>query len=255
MILVPAPFFQRYKVNSADFDGTNDYLLRGGALSDVANSKKGICSFWFRIDGGGVGPMYVAQSLAGGVNNIEIARSSVGGGVIAVSMTSATGPTSVLYMQTTTAYTNSATWHHCLASWDVSIGATHLYIDDVSDKDGGSLVAVNADVEYVGMTNCGIGASTTGANKFNGCLADFYLNLAEYLDLSVESNRRKFVSANLKPKYLGANGASPTGTTPIVFQSLGETDSVANDFAINHGSGGSLSVTGALTIGDSSPSD
>lgn len=251
MILVPAPFFQRYKVNSADFDGTNDYLLRGGALSDVANSKKGICSFWFRIDAGSA-LWYIAHAANGaGVNILEIQR----GNYIVFTLTNPSGPTSVLYMKTSAVFLADTAWHHCLASWDLSIGATHLYIDDVSDKDLGTLLATDVDVEYVGMTQFAIGSSRTGANKFNGCLADFYLNLNEYLDLSVESNRRKFVSANLKPKYLGANGASPTGTTPIVFQSLGETDSVANDFAINHGSGGSLSVTGALTIGDSSPSD
>jgi hypothetical protein len=39
-------------VDAADFDGTNDYMSRGAALTGLSSGKSGIVSLWFRIDGG-----------------------------------------------------------------------------------------------------------------------------------------------------------------------------------------------------------
>jgi hypothetical protein len=82
-------------------------------------------------------------------------------------------------------------------------------------------------------------------------VAELYLNTKEFLDLSIEANRRKFISAAGKPADdLGASGEGPTGTNPTVFLS-GDTVT----WHTNKGSGGGFTEVGALTDASSSPSD
>jgi hypothetical protein len=86
--------------------------------------------------------------------------------------------------------------------------------------------------------------------KTNACLAEVYINLAEYVDLSVEANRRKFISSAGKPVNLGASGSVPTGTAPIMY-----FKGPASAFPTNLGTGGNFTVTGTLTDGSTNPTD
>ena len=73
---------------------------------------------------------------------------------------------------------------------------------------------------------------------------------AEYLDISVENNRRKFIDADGFPVDLGSDGSTPTGIAAIMFFS-GATVS----WHTNDGSGGGFTENGALTDAATSPSD
>ncbi|WP_192246072.1 hypothetical protein [Mesorhizobium silamurunense] len=84
----------------------------------------------------------------------------------------------------------------------------------------------------------------------SGDFADIWFAPGQFIDFSVEANRRKFVDASGKPVYLGANGEMPTGTAPAVFFS-GD----ATGFATNKGTGGAFTLTGSLTNATTSPSD
>jgi hypothetical protein len=66
--------------------------------------------------------------------------------------------------------------------------------------------------------------------------------MAEFLDISVEANRRKFINAAGDPVDLGSDGSTPTSTAPIVYQNGDFTN-----FETNQGTGGNFTVTGALT--------
>ncbi len=81
-------------------------------------------------------------------------------------------------------------------------------------------------------------------------LSDTWIAPGQFIDFSVEANRRKFIDADGKPVYLGANGELPTGTSPAVFFS-GDSST----FATNKGTGGTFTLTGSLTNASSSPSD
>lgn len=76
----------------------------------------------------------------------------------------------------------------------------------------------------------------------------------EYIDFSVEANRRKFISAGGKPVDLGATGATPTGNQPIIYLSARAGDSAA-DFLTNRGTGGDFTASGTLALAGTSPSD
>ena len=71
-----------------------------------------------------------------------------------------------------------------------------------------------------------------------------------HLDLDVVGNRRKFISGDKKPVFLGTDGSKPTGSAPPVYFS-GD----ATDFSTNKGDGGAFTLTGTLTNSSTSPSD
>jgi hypothetical protein len=239
-------------VDAADLDGTNDYVTRGAALTGQAASKTGILSFWIEpdalnaqladsldSDGGGWHPLQLFLNSAG---NLSFTLNYVGG--VAVS-----------WNQGSNALSAAGGWYHVLIAWDTAAGTagSQCYIND-------TLVTLtthtvnNQNVAWDGGDDYAVGATVSGVAKFNGGMAEFYLAPGQLLDFSVEANRRKFRTSAGKPADLGANGETPTGTAALVYLHLDDGET-ANNFAINRGTGGNLTVTGALTTFATSPSD
>ena len=234
-------------VDAADFDGTNDSMARGGGLTGAADSKLGIFSAWLRLDGGDGASQYLIE----GSNAAAVLRAS--DNKFQIIMTSP-APATVLNIKTVNTYLASSTWLHILSSWDMgTVGARHLYINDVSDLAVTTFTDALCDYTVADWMTGSI-ASGGPAFRVNGCLAEFYFATGQYLDFSVTANRRKFISAAGKPVALGATGSFPTGTTPILLHHLDDGEAVAN-FATNRGSGGSFTITGTLDTASTSPSD
>lgn len=157
----------------------------------------------------------------------------------------------ILDISTTATFLSGPTWRHILASWDLAVpGARHLYINDVSDIS--ATIFTNDTIDYT-LGDWTIGRRAWLAGFFDGCLAETVFHLG-YLDLSVEANRRKFITASGKPVNLGDDGSLPFGAAPIVYQRRRVGEAVAN-FATNRGSGGNFSISGSLSAGSTSPSD
>lgn len=239
--------------DSADFDGTNDYMLRGGALTGVVDGKKGIFSCWVRIDGGDGNSGRLFTSALAASERIVVARTA--GNLFQVAAANSAGA-QILNIFTVGTYTAGATWRHVLSSWDLgTVGARHIYITDVSDI---SVTTFTDDtIDYaMASPDYAVGARIDGnaTTIFNGCMAELYFNAVDYLDLSVEANRRKFISSSLKPVDLGADGSTPTGTAPAVYLHLANGEAAAN-FATNRGAGGNFTITGTLDTGSTSPGD
>lgn len=234
-------------IDAVTFDGTNDYMLRGGALTGAVDGRVGMASFWYQMNGGDAVLQFILRSALGrlilrrGVDNIWT-----------IGLFNAAG-TSSFVINSATAVTAGVGWHHLLASWDTNAiaGAKigQIYLDDVSDPGAFTDASAAFDIDYTD-TDYGIGAHTDGTGKLNADVADIYLNFAARLDFSIEANRRKFISAAGKPVGLGTDGSLPTGTAPIVFQK-----GPAASFATNRGTGGDFTVTGELTDAATSPSD
>lgn len=239
-------------VDGADFDGTNDYMTRGAGLTGASDSKSGIISLRMKINGGDGMNMYLGMGdtlLGGGSGRVHFRR--VFTNVFRFDLQQSDGVTSAT-IQSVGTYTASATWMHLLASWDVAtLGAHHLYINDVSD------ISVtefnNATIDYT-MANWSVGAQVNAAEKSNISFAEYYFAPGQYLDFSIVANRRKFISPSGKPVHLGADGSLPTGVAPIMYHHLDDGEAVAN-FATNRGTGGNFTITGALATASTSPSD
>lgn len=245
-MIIPLVRRKRYRTNAVVFDGANDWLTRGAELSGNADGKAGILSVWMKFTGGDATAQRIIQNGSSGTTRLTISKSA--GDKFSISGLNAAGSV-ILTLTSSASYTSASGWKHFLASWNLATALGQLYVNDASDLAGGSTLT-NDTIDYT-LANFAIGAHVDGTGKTFAEIADLYLNLATSIDLSVESNRRKFISASRLPVDLGASGATPTGTSPIVFLK----GTVAGGFATNKGTGGGFTTNGTLTDAATSPSD
>ena len=228
-----------FAANAVQLDGT-DYGRRATALSGVAASKQAIFSAWVKFDDNALRFLMGTDS---GFNTIE--RSSdfklqftfhrPAGGL-------------GLRMKSLTSYTSSASFVHILASWDQGAALSHLYVNDVSDKS--LLTQVNENLRFDNAVYRVCSDGGWPGQELIGCISEYYWNPGEYLDFSVEANRRLFIDASGKPVSLGADGSTPTTNQPAVYLNGNDTT-----FFTNLGSGGAITQIGTLTNCASNPSD
>lgn len=232
-----------YTPNAVDFDGANDYMTRGADLTGNADSKVGTVSFWYKENEDDSAVNIIYSSGNGAAAGLYIYRFS--GSKIYIDGYNSAG-TRQLIMVTDGAspFNVAAGWRHFMASWNLLTGATHQFVDNVDQL--GALTAVNDTIDYT-QPNHSIGGYASGGSKITACAADIYINLAEYVDLSVAGNRAKFYSASALVD-LGSNGSLPTGTSPIIFMKGN-----AAGFNVNSGTGGNFTTTGTLTTCSDKP--
>ena len=236
----------KYRSTAVTFDGSNDYMTNG--FSGVSDTKLGIFSCWVKFNDGDGSVHTIVQAYTDATHNITIDRQA--NNTINFTLYAADG-TVATNIYTTGTVTVSSGWTHVLASWDGANTTGHLYIDDSADLNG---TPANKTIDYTQSGTYTTGATTAGGSKLDADIADIYFNTDEYLDLSSSANRRKFIDAAGKPVGLGLTGQLPTGSQPTLFLSLA-SDAAASAFATNKGSGGNLSITGALALASTSPSD
>lgn len=235
-----------YIARGVTFDGSNDYLARGADFTGNADGKVGTVSFWINIKNN-VTDFDVFSSN----DRIKIRYiGSASGGVFRITLNNSSNTQRVL-IQNISLISISSGWVNVLFSWDAENTVGHVYINDTDDVDSASVI--NDTLDYT-ESDFVVGANTGFADKMNADLADFYFNNSEYLDISVEANRRKFIDDNGKPVFLGNSLELPTGTSPILGLSLSK-DAAVSTFATNKGTGGGMTLTGALTEASTSPSD
>ena len=239
-----------FLVDGANFDGTNDYMLRGAALTGAADSYTG--AFFTNFKLGGIttfrylwfADASTSQCLFNNANKIRITLYDI------------TAAKALIYTSTST-YTDTASWHSLKVSWNTNAGAgaktISVFIDDVQDTGSVSDVDTAFQVGWTG-TNFGIGAALDGSSKQNADLAQFWLTHSGSVDMTNSATRALFTSTAIKPVNLGADGSTPTGTAPIIYFHLDDGEAAAN-FATNRGSGGNFTITGTLTTSATSPSD
>ena len=243
--------------NAVDFDGTNDYLTSGGALTGAAAGSQGILSFWFRLDGGNGTTLRTFMFRdTGSVTFVNVNRGS--GNLWTVALSDSTGALTFNRNTGSTQYTADATWHHFITAWDTNFGAGSklgkIIIDavDVTNVTADASIAFNLPYNIGNDLTIGANSAASPTGLFNGCIAELYFNSTAYLDLSVAANVQKFRTTGGKPASLGANGSTPTGAQPIVYQHIGLAGA-ASDFGPNLGSGGGQTINGSLDVCSSAP--
>lgn len=213
------------------FDGTTDFMLRGTDLTGIVDGKEGTVSFWLRLDGGDGARQDIFGSVITTIKLI-ISREVTTNKLLFIARNSA--GTDIMRMETLAAHITSASYIHVLAAWDLAAATVLLFVDDVADI--AALPTATDDViDYGGATEWSLGAKpdvAVGDNKLDGALSDFYF-ITEFVDISVEANRRDFIDSSGDPVFLGDDGTLPTGTFPEVYLS-GEF----LDQGFNGGSGG-----------------
>ena len=230
-----------YHAPAVEFDTSgNDYLSRGAVTS--TDSASGTASMWIKfLAGDGVQQdvvtatvlTYGGGALRTNTNHIRFVMMNCSGG-------------SILDIQSQNAYTTANGWIHVLASWDLVAARADLYINDNQDRAvGGSIV--NSSICYH-ATNWAIGGVNSGA--MNAELADLYVDLGRFTELTDPNERRKFDDGNHKPVPLGASCIGPSGNQPtLCFDD-------ATDWTKDQGTGGDFTVNGnGIAAAPDSPSD
>jgi len=230
-----------YVANAVDFDGTSDFMERGGLLTGQADGKLGTISFWVRIDGGDG-----SQDRVFNTTNDRFSARILSANTIRVTSKS-TGDSTVMRVTSGATYLASSAWIHVLASWDMNTPEAYLFINDADDE--GVSTENDDTIDYTDVDNA-VGADVGGNGKWVGCISELYINQAEFIDITVEANRRRFIDAAGKPVSLGSDGSLPTGTAPIMYLNGDSTN-----FQTNQGTGGNFTVTGALDDCSTSPTD
>jgi hypothetical protein len=228
------------------FDGTNDFLLRGGDLT--TSSDVGIVSgsLWFRRNGsnGVQQVLYCSIDTAGSCrfqidlstgNTIHFLGKGTGGGTTRLNVTGNTAIT-------------DTNWHHLMFAIDLASTTTRsIYLDGVAESPTWATYSTGTVVDFT-RTEHSVGAFTDGTGKFKGDVDDLWLDIGTYLDLSLAPVRGKFRDPNGNPIDLGATGSSPAGTAPEVY--LSSRDTGLGSWSTNKGSGGNFTVTGGLSQSD-----
>lgn len=147
--------------------------------------------------------------------------------------------------------TSLAVWHNVIVCVDVNHadGARphSIWVDDINVTEDDPLhsggVAFTLTPNGFSFTIM----SDTFGNFVTCDFADFWWGLGQYIDLTLTSNRRKFINSSGKPVDLGADGSTPTGTAPTFFlhrDAAAAASTFANDLS---GHGNNFTITGTLT--------
>lgn len=252
-----------YATTASDYDGSTNRAERGGLMTGLLNSAKGTISMWFRCNGFNPDPLR-GQAFFSNVDGGDFlgtgfvfARGGTGSGskMIVYASDAADINNYAAIMVGLTTITAGATWRNLLLSWDSTILAQHMYLDDVDDRDPALDFLMTADAlcnyehNAVGYQFGGLilTPGNTDHEWIDDCVSEFFFH-PTYIDLSVEANRRKFISAVGKPVDLGADGSTPLGVQPIAYYKVG-------DPAQNLGTGGNMVNEAVLNECDTSPTD
>lgn len=232
-----------FAADAADFDGVNDTASHG-TMTGQSSQSSGTVSIWVFVDTLAHQHNVWRAHDTGGFSHILDINTS---GFFILTLHGATNR-----MTNSTTAITTAGWAHMVASWN---GTTNqMVVNGVSqtlstDVAGGPIDWSNVENWYIGRDN-----ANTAGTRFDGGMAELYLNHTTRLDLSVAANVEKFRSSGGKAVNLGSDGSTPTGGQPILYLHLDDGET-ANNFVANAGSGGGLTIAGALSTRASSPTD
>jgi len=220
------------------FDGTNDYLTRGAALTGEADGKNAILAFWIKRNGNAGSKQNVFGNYNGYMesyfhtdNTFNLLLHNPGG-------------TKITHIKTSAILVDN-NWHHIMAS--VNGTTQHLYLDGVSDSTSSHNVDDVIDFTKGGGDYWAIGSNAegSGAAKLHADIADMIFD-DTYLDLSNSSNRAKFISATGEPVDPGSDASTAIAAgRPLVYMNQNALAS----WHTNSGTGGGYTENGALTAG------
>lgn len=225
-----------------DLDGAADWYVRNADLVGNADGPLGIVSCWFRVDGGNGTFRYLYANQNGRVillldNNNRLwfrARTAV--------------PVTVMEFVTTPTYLAGSGWHQVMISYDSGVPIGTILVDGAVPVLTTNTVA-GGNIEYTRPTHA-VGQTVPGLNsEWNGGWSEFYMNFAEYLDLTAVANQVLLRHPNGQPPNIGAQGQLVTGNQPIGY--FVEEGGVM----VNRGSGGVFVAAGAPALSADSPKD
>lgn len=221
-----------------DFDGVKDYLSRSSDLVGNVDSKTFTFSCW----------VYLPSSYTNNAVIKEIYNNGYAQGIAIVLEDTTVNHYFIVYTYNTSGEAignfkipiaspiKRDTWNSIIISCNMSnTGSPKIYVNDIYNG-----VAVtqltNESINFTNNTH-NVGKYSAGNGTFKGRLSHLFLDYT-YRDLSIEANRRLFITADGKP--------TPTATlkalNPILYLPLKD----AATAHINEGTGGNFTLNGTI---------
>lgn len=208
---------QDYTVNTAIFDGVNDFIRSDNQGSTGwADGTLVTASFWVKINA--INTSYNIYNTSSGGSNprLEMYISSASSVLrFRAHKSTSTGASPVYAADLLGSQSLSAgVWYHVY--WCVDIGSaanTKLYVNGVEDTglSGDTTMSGTIDLVPTGtrMTIGANGGASPGA-KLAGSLAELWVN-----DIYLDNPSLFYLNGN--PVNLGVNGTTPTGGQPCIY--------------------------------------
>lgn len=212
---------------AVDLDGANDYLSRASDLTGNADGKTFTFSAWvMNANTGADNRIYACSSntyINLGSSQLEIRAANA-------------ASTNILFANIASPLpTQKDTFVHILISVDLSNPVNrHVYVNDVLATVTWSTYT-DDNIDWT-TSNHSVGANHLGGVKLKGRLASVFLDYT-YRDLSVEANRRYFITADRKP-----TASSATLTGGIIYLPMDDPTTCH----INQGTGGNFTLNGTI---------
>lgn len=179
--------------DAIDFDGTNDYLSRSSDLVGNADGKTFTFSAWVWV-----GATSGSSIYSSGRNDIVVDVTDTSCGLDIIFRN--TAGTIICRVQQSTAGPGAIprnTYFHLLLSADLTSAANrHIYIHDAPLTSATWPTYLNQNIDFT-TTNHKV-SGIVGSTNLGSRLSHVFLAY-EYIDLSVEANRRIFITADRKP--------------------------------------------------------
>lgn len=236
MAAAVAAVFKQTQAEGVDFDGTNDYLSRSSDLIGNADGKTFTFSCWVYESNDGETWYYYDQRVSGGSQRFSFYRAA---STYYLNALNSSGSAAVYTISFADAEVAAQTWTHILLSIDLtSTSKRHLYVNDVAVVP--TYVAYANDSIDFTVERFAVGAAnntTSGptAGDFKGRLSHLYLDY-QYIDLSIEANRRLFITADRKP------APNQAALSPILYLPMRSPETCH----INEGTGGDFVLNGVV---------
>lgn len=234
----PTRTIDGYTPNAVVFDGTNDWLENESLSESPPTLISG--SFWIKRDSASIGTSDVILHNADSNGYFRIRFNT--SNLLVFDGRDESGGAFTTLMDTNNTL-SADQWYHVLFSLDTTNRSLdRLYVNGVDDTDSTSSTMTafgGGDRIYVGAFG------VTNLDKLDAELADFWIDFGNYIDFSLEANRRKFIDGAGNPVDLGSDGSLPTGSQPDIYLS-GDTAT----WHTNDGALAGFTEQGALTDGN-----
>jgi len=221
---------------AVDFDGEEDYLSRSSDLVGNTDSKTFTFSGWVYIDSNLKDYTYITQSTEAWATMLRKSDNT-----IFINWATQTENGLRLSIPSLNSYFN--TWINLTISCDMSnINKRHVFINDTEVSPNYEFYT--NDLIKFSSSNITIGDhySSHGTYNLQGRLSNIYLDHT-YRDLSIEANRRLFITKDGKP------ADNQEDLNPILYLPLKSAETAGQ----NLGTGGDFTVNGTLSTSERGP--
>jgi hypothetical protein len=225
-----------YLPDAVAYDGTNDYLKGTSVTGKKPNGKEVTASVWVWVNSLVSSNTICSTIIGDSVGYLEFNIGTQGWADFIFKGVG--GSTDAIKARSAISSIATGRWNHIMVSGKAdSASSSRMWVNDV-EATYSAQTTTDLTLNWQ-EASWSVGARDTSL-LFNGDMTQLWIT-NEYIDLSVEANRRLFITSAGGAVDLGATGTNPTGVQPFLFY---EGDVAA--WATNKGTCSNLTVTGAL---------